>query len=156
MFLKKTPFAHFFLSRGGAHLQLDPSAFIAHPTLVMELEKHSTPISCDADRVLFRAGDAPDNLFILHDGQANVSICSSAGKSDMFFQTTARSLLGLPAVIGNLPYTLTAIACCGARVSAISREKFIGLMRHEPLITFKLLEVLAAHVHSVHSALSYR
>jgi CRP-like cAMP-binding protein len=156
MFLQKTPFAHFFLPRGGAQLQLDPSAFVAHPTLVMELEKHSTPIPCDADRVLFRSGDAPENLYILHDGQANVSICSSVGKSDMFFQTTARSLLGLPAVIGNLPYTLTAIACCGARVSAISRANFLALMRCEPLLTLKLLDVLAAHVHSAHRALSYR
>jgi CRP-like cAMP-binding protein len=58
----------------------------------------------------------------------------------------AGSLLGLPAVIGAKPYSLTAEALEGAELSLLTREDFIDLMQTDPLLSFQVLRVLAEEV----------
>jgi CRP-like cAMP-binding protein len=62
----------------------------------------------------------------------------------------------LPGLIGNEPYTLTAIASKGARLSLVPRDKFNTLMRSDPHLSLKMLQVLAAEVRSARQALSNR
>jgi len=69
-------------------------------------------------------------------------------------QVSAGSLLGLPGLISGEPYTLTAIARNGARLSFVSRDDFTSLMQTKPLMALKMLEVLAAEVRSARHALS--
>ena len=135
-------------------MKLDPSAFVADPELIQALEKHSTAISCDADRVLFNQGDHPQGLYILDQGETTISMVSSTGEQLMSIQAHAGSLLGLPGLIGDEPYTLTAIARNGARLSFVPRDEFTSLMSADPLLAIKMLQVLAAELRSARRALS--
>jgi CRP-like cAMP-binding protein len=137
-------------------VNLDPSAFLAEPELIQALEKRSTPISCDQERVLFRQGDAPAGLYILHKGEATLTMRTWSGESVISLQTSAGSILGLPALIGNEPYTLTAIARSGAQISFVSRDDYAALMQANPLLPLKVLRVLAAEVHSARNAMLHR
>jgi CRP-like cAMP-binding protein len=137
-------------------VKLDPSAFVADPELIQALEKHSTAISCDADRVLFNQGDHPQGLYIIDQGETSLTMASSSGKQLMSIKAHAGSLLGLPGLIGNEPYTLTAIARNGARLSFVPRDEFNSLMRADPLLALKMLQVMAAEVRSARHALSNR
>jgi CRP-like cAMP-binding protein len=69
-------------------------------------------------------------------------------------QASAGSLLGLPGLIGNEPYSLTAVARNGARLSFIPREEVTSLMRSAPSLALKMLQVLAAEVRSARHAMS--
>jgi CRP-like cAMP-binding protein len=135
-------------------VQLDPSAFLADPELFQELEKRATPIPCDGDRVLFRQGDPPAGLFILREGEATLSMDSDCDEPLVTFRATAGSLLGLPALVGNRPYTLTAQAHSGAVLSFIDRNEFNALMQSELPLMVKILQVLAAEVRSARMALT--
>ena len=53
----------------------------------------------------------------------------------------ASSLIGLPAIVGNKPYTLTATARQGAEVKFATRVDYEDLIRAEPSLCFKLLGV---------------
>jgi CRP-like cAMP-binding protein len=135
-------------------VKLDPSAFVADPDLILTLEKGSEPISCDGDCVLFRQGEIPAGLYILNQGELALTMASPSGEPVMQMQAAAGSLLGLPGVISGEPYTLTAIARNGARLSFVSRDDFTNLMQTNPLMALKMLEVLAAEVRSARHALS--
>lgn len=137
-------------------VNLDPSAFLADPELIQALEKQSTPISCDAERILFRQGDAPTGLYILHEGEVTLTMRTWAGESIISLNTTAGSILGLPALIGKEPYTLTAVAHSGAQLSFVSRDSYASLMQANPLLPLKVLRVLAAEVHSARNAMLHR
>jgi CRP-like cAMP-binding protein len=136
-------------------VQLDPSAFLADPELLQALEKHSIPLSCDTDRVLFNQSDPSTGLYILHKGEAVVSMTGEDGAALMSIKATAGSLLGLPGVIGNQPYSLTAIALSGAQVSFIAREDFNALMQSQLNLLVKVLQVLAAEVRSARLAITH-
>ena len=137
-------------------MQLDPSAFLADPELVQALESRSTPIRCDGERVLFRQGDPPSGLYILLAGEATLSMNSEEGKPLVSSKTSAGSLLGLPGLIGNQPYSLTAIASRGASVAFLAREDFSAIMHSEPQLSLKILQVLAAEVRSARIAIAQR
>ena len=137
-------------------MKLDPSAFVADPELIQALKKHSTPISCDTDHVLFNQGDHPKGLYILDQGETTITMASPTGEKLMSIQARAGSLLGLPGLIGNEPYTLTAIARNGARLCFVPRDEFTNLMRTDPHLSLKMLQVLAAEVRSARHALSNR
>jgi CRP/FNR family transcriptional regulator, polysaccharide utilization system transcription regulator len=110
-------------------MKLDSSAFLADPELIKALESKSTAICCAEDRVLFNQGDHPKGLYILDQGEITLTMTSPSGKQVMQINALSGSLLGLPGLIGGGPYTLSAIAHDGARLSFISREHFSGLMQ---------------------------
>jgi CRP-like cAMP-binding protein len=136
-------------------MQLDPSAFLADPELFQELQKRATPIVCDEDRVLFRQGDAPAGMYILANGEATISMNGEGGEPLMSAQTTAGSVLGLPSLIGNQPFSLSATARCGSQVSFITLNDFNALIQSQPQLLIKVLQVLAAEVRSARMAITH-
>jgi len=135
--------------------KMDSSAFVADPELIAALQKYATTVCCcDEDRVLFKQGDAPNGVYILHQGDAVLNMKGADGSTVMCMQTYAGSLLGLPGLIGNEPYSLTATAHKGSKLAYVSREDFIRVMSADAAIGFKVLQILAAEVRSARHALS--
>lgn len=135
-------------------MQLNPSAFIAGPELIDALLMRAIEISCGKDHVLFRQGGAPVGLYILNKGEAILTMSSPAGESVMSIQTVPGSVLGLPGLVSNEPYTMTAIARGGAELSFVTRDDFMALMQADPLLPLKILPVLAAELRSARHAIS--
>ena len=134
-------------------MNLAPSAFVADSTLLDALERRSRPVCFEGERVLFRQGDAPAGVYVLRRGRATLTMQSAAGVEVMRIEATAGSLLGLPGLIGNEPYSLTAVAGAGSEVGFVGREDFSALMLAEPQLSFKVLQVLAAEVRTARQAI---
>ena len=79
---------------------------------------------------------------------------SPTGGVLMSISLTPGALLGLPALIGNEPYTLTATAETGAELAFVTREDFNSLMLTDPTIAVRVLRVLAAEVRTARHAIS--
>lgn len=129
------------------------SAFVADPELVQELEKRATPVTVSQDQVLFHQGDAPTGVYILTKGSVRLTSVTD-GDPLLSIRAGVGSLLGVPAVVGTKPYTLTAEALEGAEVSVLSCEDFVHLMHTEPNLSFRVLQVLAAEVRFARESLA--
>lgn len=134
-------------------MKLDSSAFIAAPELLQVLEGHSSAIACGGDRVLFSQGDTPTGVFILSKGKATLNMTSPSSEEVVVVEVGSGSLLGLPGLIGNVSYSLTAVAHTGAEVRFVSRDEFTSLMQTDPRLALKILAVLAAEVSSARRAI---
>jgi len=141
------------ISQGRMFVDLDPSAFRADPELIRALTVRAIPVPCDADSILFKQDDPPVGVYILHQGQASLNMKSQEGRSILSVQALPGSLFGLPGVIGNQPYSLTAVVRAGAQVSFISSADFFALMESDPKLSLKMLQVLAAEVRTARLAL---
>jgi len=134
-------------------IKLDPTAFVADRELIEALEKRSTPLTCEEDSVLFTQGDDPHGLYILHEGDAYLTMAAPNGEPVLCMQPFNGSLLGLPALVGNEPYSLTARALKGSQFSYVKREEFQKLLEEDPQLPLKILHVLAAEVRAARQAL---
>lgn len=137
-------------------MKLDPNAFVADGQLLSALVERSTPFDCKGDRVLFQQGDEPSGLFILLDGPVDLTMCSPEGTLVVDVPALPGSLLGLPALVGNVGYSLSAHAKSGARVSFVDRDELSKLMLTEPTLAMMILRVLAAEVRTARMALVER
>jgi CRP/FNR family transcriptional regulator len=135
------------------HLQLDPAAFVADAELLRALGSRSSSVPCDSDGILFRQDEPSVGVFILHDGTVTLSMMSQDGHSLFAAQAKPGSILGLPGAISNQPYTLSATARAGAKVSFVSSADLTGLMHSNPALSLKMLEVLAAEVRSARKSI---
>ncbi len=134
-------------------MKMDAAAFVADQALIEALKKHATRVDCAEDRLLFKQGDAPGGLYIFCGGEVSLTLTSLSGDVVMSLSVDAGSLLGLPGVIGNVPYSLSAIAKKGSLVTFVKREDFNHLMLTDPSVSVGILRVLAAEVRTARMAL---
>ncbi len=130
------------------------NAFVAGADLLQELEGHSTPIALGEDRVLFREGQVATGVYIVWQGAA-ILTSGSNGDTVLTAEAGPGSLLGVPAVIGDKAYTLTAVAMEGAQLSVVPCEAFVDLMQSNPQFSFQLLKVLAEEVRFARDVLTH-
>jgi len=135
-------------------VNFDSSSFIAEKELIAALEKRSSTVVCTEPRCLFAQGGRPAGLFILRSGSASLTMESPTGGNLMSITLHPGSLLGLPALIGNEPYTMTANAEKDAELGFVTREDFNSLMLTDPSLAVRVLRVLAAEVRTARHAIS--
>jgi CRP-like cAMP-binding protein len=134
-------------------MEFDPKAFVADPELFSALETRCEPVCCATEQPLFEQGDPPAGVYILQGGEATLSLKGADGHPILSLLVHAGSLLGLPAILGGQPYSLTAVARPGAQVGFVSRDDFNQLIQDHPQLSFKMLQVLAAEVRTARQAL---
>jgi CRP-like cAMP-binding protein len=131
----------------------DTPAFIADHGLFQALEQRSQSVVCKENSVLFSEGEIAGGVYLILSGEAVLSMRSESGDTVMRLRAKAGSLLGLPGVIGNQPYSLTAMVRRGSEVSFVPRNDLEALMKAEPSLCMAVLQVLAAEVRAARHAL---
>jgi CRP-like cAMP-binding protein len=137
-----------------AFVNLDSSAFIAEGELLDALRGQAVPVDCASTRVLFKQGDEAIGLFILHSGAVKMTIDGPDGEQVVSTAVGAGSLLGLPGLVGNAAYSMSAKAEAGAVVTFVNREEFSKLMLTQPPLGMMILRVLAAEVRTARMAIA--
>lgn len=128
--------------------------FAADRALVQALELRCQRIPCIEEGTLFRQGDNPSGLYILKSGEATLTMESRPGRTVICVHAGAGSVLGLPGVIANEPYTMTALVRGGSEVRFVTRSDFEEMMRMEPSLYPMVLQVLAVEVRAARLAFS--
>jgi CRP/FNR family transcriptional regulator len=133
---------------------MNRQSFTADRRLIDALKERSHPVSCREGRILFSQGDSPVGLHIVESGEAALTMTSESGRVVMCLHAGAGSILGLPAIIGNVPYSLTAMAGKGSEVRFVTRDRFEDVIRVEPSLYPFVLQILASEVRSARLAIS--
>ena len=129
-------------------------SFVADQILIHSLEKRSTPIAWSGGRILFHQGDVPAGVYILQSGAAALIMKSASGRTVMCDEACPGSLLGLPGIVANEPYTVTAMPRKGSMIRFVTRNDFEDLLRTEPALQLPVLQLLAAEVRTARLTLS--
>ena len=104
------------------------------------------------DGILFRQGDPADCLYFVKSGEANLTM--QAGEKEVRIRARRGSLLGIPAIVGNQPYSMTANACQDAEIFRLSTIAFNDLLKTEPKMQQAVLLILAGEVRVARQALT--
>jgi len=104
------------------------------------------------DGILFRQGESGDFLYFVKSGEVTLSM--KAGDVEVRMRACKGSLLGLPAMIGRQPYSMTAKACWDAEIFKLSTDAFNDLMKTEPRMQEAVLRILAGEVRAARQAYS--
>jgi CRP-like cAMP-binding protein len=133
---------------------MSQKCFIADGRLFQALVTRSNARPYGDFHTLFKQGEFPKGLYIIHDGEASLLMLSHTERIIASFRAGPGSVLGLPAVVGLLPYTLSAIVRKGSMVGFIALEVFNDLLREERSLYPSVLSLLAAEVRAARSTIA--
>ena len=123
------------------------SECVADCELAAAIEARSKLQKITNKRQLFRQGQSAEKLYLLHHGQAVLTSRLPDG-AILGFRAVPGSLIGLPAIAGNQPYSMTATVMKHSEIYSISLSTFREIVGKNPRLSFRVLEILAAEVKS--------
>lgn len=98
-----------------------------------DIEQHG------AGAVLFREGEAGDEMFAVLDGSVDLV----RGDGRLIETSTAGGIVGEMALVDAAPRSATAVVPSAATVARISRREFTYLVQEHPTFALQVMGVLA-------------
>ena len=119
---------------------------VLSPDVITRLASYAHTKAVSAGATIFAKGDAGNSLFAVCAGTVKVSNQSSDGKDAIFNLINAGEIFGEIALLDGQPRTADARALTDCELMVIERRDFIPLVKSEPDIALKLIEVLCARL----------
>ena len=100
-------------------------------------------LDCEAPKVLFRAGDAGDAMYIIERGKVRISVQATDGRELTLTELGQGDFFGELALIDRQPRSANATVSEESRLAVLSREHFLSFMRSKPNVALEMLTALA-------------
>jgi CRP-like cAMP-binding protein len=130
------------------------NVFAADQEVLDALLKRSTPLTFMQNTILFSQGQEARGLYILLSGEVMLMMRGRSGNLAQCLRATSGSLLGIPALCSNLPYTLTGVASKGSDVRFVTRFDFEHLVQDNAQLAIKVLRLAALETVAARQAIS--
>lgn len=105
---------------------------------------------CPAGSILFLEGQPPEGVYLLCEGQLELSIRSSKGAKLVLQVIGSGRILGLSAAVSGRPYEATARALTPCRFSFIKRDEFLRLLSQDPQICLQVAKLMSSELRSAY------
>ena len=92
----------------------------------------------EAGSVIFREGEAADQLFVIKSGEVRIQIGNRT-----ITELSAGDIFGEMALIDNEPRSATAVAMTDVELVPVSEKQFLFLVSQTPYVALKVMRVLA-------------
>src|SRR5438093_10793829 len=116
------------------------------PELLERLSSYATTRAVHRGDAIFAKGDPGNSLYAVCAGTVKISVPSADGKDAVFNLLGEGEIFGEIALLDGRPRTADATAMSDCDLMVIERRDFLSLVRSQPEIALKLLEVLCARL----------
>src|SRR5947207_13418819 len=102
-------------------------------------------LDCEKQKVLFRAGEAGDAMYIIERGKVRISVDATNGRELTLTELGRGDFFGEMALLGDgQPRSANATASEESRLAVLSRQHFLSfIMRGNPNVALEMLTALA-------------
>jgi CRP/FNR family cyclic AMP-dependent transcriptional regulator len=108
-----------------------------------ELCKLLETVDCEADKVLFRAGDAGDAMYVIERGKVRICVQATDGHELTLAELGHGDFFGEMAMFDGQRRSANAVVAEESRLAVLSREHFLFFMRSNPNVALEMLTALA-------------
>jgi CRP/FNR family cyclic AMP-dependent transcriptional regulator len=114
------------------------------------LAERETLMRFGKGEVLFREGETPQGVYVLHSGTVHLLFASRSGATKPLRVAHAGQILGLSCLVTQRPFDCTATAAETCEVAFIEREDFLRALEDSTTLWFGVLRVLSNEVNAVY------
>ena len=98
---------------------------------------------CEAHKILFRAGDVGDAMYVIEQGKVRISVLTADGRELTLTELGQGEFFGEMALLDGQPRSANATTVAESRLAVLSREHFVSFMRSSPDVALEMLTALA-------------
>ena len=114
------------------------------------LAENETLIRFRAGETLFREGEQPRGVYVLHSGTVHLLFSGKTGAAKPLREAQPGQILGLSCVVGKRQHDCSAIAASPCKVAFVESEAFLQTLDASPAVWFSVLRVLSNEVNAVY------
>lgn len=103
--------------------------------------------------VIFTQGDFAAGVYVVRKGSVRMTV-KTGGSEVLMRVAQPGSVLGLPGVLSDKPYSLTAVAVQPCELGFIKAEDLRRLIRDNPAIGLQVLQLLSEDVRAARGAIA--
>jgi len=122
------------------------SSFPANNQLALLISALGRAVSVSKGTILFREGEEPRGVYVLRSGKARMSISGANGTFSVDLLAGKGSILGLPAVFADEPYSMTAELLQDSELVVVSRGLLLDHAGHNSDFALHVLHLLGEEV----------
>jgi uncharacterized membrane protein len=100
-------------------------------------------LDCEVQRVLCRAGDVGDAMYLIERGKVRISVQATDGRELTLAELGRGDFFGDMALLDGQRRSANAVVAEEARLGVLSREHFLSFMRRNPNVALEMLTALA-------------
>src|SRR4051812_2593681 len=116
------------------------------PESIERLCSYATSQKVARGQAIFAKGDPGNSLFAVCSGTVKISVPSPDGRDAVFNLVNEDGIFGEIALLDGQPRTADATATTDCELMVIDRRDFVPLLRSQPDIALKIIEVLCARI----------
>ena len=114
--------------------------------IIEHLEPHALVRNVKKNTVLFRKGDAGNNLYVVCAGTVKISVPSEQGRDAVFNLVIPGEIFGEIAFLDGGHRTADAAVSEDSEIMVIERRDFLPLLKKYPELAIRLLEILCGRL----------
>jgi CRP/FNR family transcriptional regulator, cyclic AMP receptor protein len=114
------------------------------------LAENETLIRFRTGETLFREGEQPRGVYVLHSGTVHLMFSGKTGAAKPLREAHPGQILGLSCVVGKRLHDCTATAVEPCEVAFIERDEFLRTLDDSPTVWFSVLRVLSSEVNAAY------
>ena len=101
-------------------------------------------LDCEKQKVLFRAGEAGDAMYVIERGKVRISVDATDGRELTLTELGRGDFFGEMALFDGQPRSANATASEESRLAVLSRQHFLSfIMRGNPNVALEMMTALA-------------
>jgi CRP/FNR family transcriptional regulator, cyclic AMP receptor protein len=113
-------------------------------------------LDCEVQKVLFRAGDVGDAMYLIERGKVRISVQATDGREVTLTELGRGEFFGEMALLDGQRRSANAVVAEEARLAVLSREHFLSfIMRGNPNVALEMLTALANRLRHTDELLRY-
>ena len=122
-------------------------------TIADTLSEHETVERYPAGRALFREGDAPRGVYVVHSGEVDLVFSAKNGNAKPLRIAEEGQILGLSCVVSHRLHDCSATTRTVCDLGFIDRQIFLEQVDHSPAVWFSVLQLLSEDVNSCYDCM---
>jgi CRP-like cAMP-binding protein len=126
----------------------------ADPRLKSTLETVATALARKRGATLFAEGDPVNAVYMVRRGKISLAVKTDKGDVELLV-AGPDYVLGLPAVLANRNYSLTARVVEDAELAVIPQQKALEVLRQDPQLCFRVVQMLSDEVRHLRRVIAH-
>ena len=117
------------------------------------LAAYETVEGWPAGKVLFREGEQPRGVYVVHSGEADLLFSAKGGHSKALLLGGPGQILGLSCVVSGRAHDCSATVRTPCVTGFIERERFLALLDQIPALWFSVLQMLSTDINACYDCM---
>src|SRR5215212_6366273 len=114
------------------------------------LAERETLVRFRTGETLFREGEEPQGVYVLHSGAVHLLFAARNGSAKPLREAQPGQILGLCSIVTRRHHDCTAVAAEPCEAAFIERNDFLRALDDSPAVWFSVLRVLSHDVNAVY------